>query len=127
MTKRRLDVLLVDRGLAESREKAQALVMAGQVRVDERPAMKAGVLVPEDVALDVEQSARYVSRGGEKLEHALRTFGARRDGARRGRYRRFDRRVHGLPAAARRIRVYTRLTWGARSSITGCAATLGWW
>jgi 23S rRNA (cytidine1920-2'-O)/16S rRNA (cytidine1409-2'-O)-methyltransferase len=75
MTKRRLDVLLVDRGLAESREKAQALVMAGQVRVDERPAMKAGVLVREDVALDVEQPARYVSRGGEKLEHALDAFG----------------------------------------------------
>jgi 23S rRNA (cytidine1920-2'-O)/16S rRNA (cytidine1409-2'-O)-methyltransferase len=75
MTKRRLDVLLVDRGLAESREKAQALVMAGQVRVDERPAVKAGVLVREDVALDVEQSARYVSRGGEKLEHALAAFG----------------------------------------------------
>jgi 23S rRNA (cytidine1920-2'-O)/16S rRNA (cytidine1409-2'-O)-methyltransferase len=74
MSKRRLDVLLVDRGLAESREKAQALVMAGQVTVDRRPAPKPGVLVPEDAAVAVQQGQRYVSRGGEKLEHALRAF-----------------------------------------------------
>lgn len=75
MSKRRLDVLLVDRGLAESREKAQALVMAGQVTVDERPAPKPGVLVPEDAALSVVQGQRFVGRGGEKLEHALQAFG----------------------------------------------------
>ena len=75
MSKRRLDVLLVDRGLAPSQEKAQALVMAGQVTVDERPAMKPGVLVREDVALNVDLGPRYVSRGGEKLEHALGAFG----------------------------------------------------
>jgi 23S rRNA (cytidine1920-2'-O)/16S rRNA (cytidine1409-2'-O)-methyltransferase len=74
MSKRRLDVLLVDRGLAESREKAQALVMAGRVTVDQRPAPKPGVLVPEDAALSVAQAARYVGRGGEKLERALEAF-----------------------------------------------------
>jgi 23S rRNA (cytidine1920-2'-O)/16S rRNA (cytidine1409-2'-O)-methyltransferase len=74
MSKRRLDVLLVDRGLAESREKAQALVMAGQVTVDQRPAPKPGVLVPEDAALAVARGPRYVSRGGEKLERALEAF-----------------------------------------------------
>jgi 23S rRNA (cytidine1920-2'-O)/16S rRNA (cytidine1409-2'-O)-methyltransferase len=75
MSKRRLDVLLVDRGLAESREKAQALVMAGQVTVDERPAPKPGVLVPEDASLAVASGRRFVSRGGEKLEHGLESFG----------------------------------------------------
>jgi 23S rRNA (cytidine1920-2'-O)/16S rRNA (cytidine1409-2'-O)-methyltransferase len=74
MSKRRLDVLLVDRGLAESREKAQALVMAGQVTVDERPAPKPGVLVREDAAVAVAAGQRYVSRGGEKLERALEAF-----------------------------------------------------
>jgi 23S rRNA (cytidine1920-2'-O)/16S rRNA (cytidine1409-2'-O)-methyltransferase len=75
MGKRRLDALLVDRGLAESTEKARALVMAGQVTVDERPAPKAGVLVADDAALAVDRGPRYVSRGGEKLEHALAAFG----------------------------------------------------
>jgi 23S rRNA (cytidine1920-2'-O)/16S rRNA (cytidine1409-2'-O)-methyltransferase len=75
MSKRRLDVLLVDRGLAESPEKARALVMAGQVTVDERPAPKAGVLVPSDADLRVDRGPRYVGRGGEKLEHALHSFG----------------------------------------------------
>jgi 23S rRNA (cytidine1920-2'-O)/16S rRNA (cytidine1409-2'-O)-methyltransferase len=74
MAKRRLDALLVDRGLAESPEKARALVMAGQVTVDERPAPKAGVLVADNAALAVDLGPRYVSRGGEKLEHALAAF-----------------------------------------------------
>jgi 23S rRNA (cytidine1920-2'-O)/16S rRNA (cytidine1409-2'-O)-methyltransferase len=74
MAKRRLDALLVDRGLADSPEKARALVMAGQVTVDERPAPKAGTLVAEDVSLAVDLGPRYVSRGGEKLEHALASF-----------------------------------------------------
>ena len=68
-------MLLVDRGLAESREKAQALVMAGQVTVDERPAPKPGSLVSEDSSLAVAQRQRYVSRGGEKLERALEALG----------------------------------------------------
>jgi 23S rRNA (cytidine1920-2'-O)/16S rRNA (cytidine1409-2'-O)-methyltransferase len=75
MGKRRLDALLVDRGLAESPEKARALVMAGQVTVDERPAPKAGVLVADDAMLAVDRGPRYVSRGGDKLQHALAAFG----------------------------------------------------
>jgi len=69
--KKRLDVLLVERGLAESRAQAQALVLAGRVRGHE----KAGEQVPEDAELVVERPPRYVSRGGEKLEHALRLLG----------------------------------------------------
>src|SRR5690348_15678481 len=70
----RLDVLLVDRGLAESREKARALVLAGEVSVDgtrvARPAI--GVLPSAHIA--VARPAQYVSRGGYKLAHALDRF-----------------------------------------------------
>jgi 23S rRNA (cytidine1920-2'-O)/16S rRNA (cytidine1409-2'-O)-methyltransferase len=76
--KKRLDVLLVERGLAESRAQAQALVLAGRVPGHE----KAGEQVPEDAELVVEQPPRYVSRGGEKLEHALEAFDAAPDGLR---------------------------------------------
>jgi 23S rRNA (cytidine1920-2'-O)/16S rRNA (cytidine1409-2'-O)-methyltransferase len=71
----RLDVLLAERALAESRERAQALILAGRVTVNGQPALKAGQLVAPDVALDVRQSEPYVSRGGYKLAHALDTFG----------------------------------------------------
>ena len=67
MTKKRLDVVLVERGLAESRAQAQALVMAGLVPGYEKP----GQQVAEDVQLEVERRPRFVSRGGEKLAHAL--------------------------------------------------------
>jgi 23S rRNA (cytidine1920-2'-O)/16S rRNA (cytidine1409-2'-O)-methyltransferase len=75
MSKRRLDVLLVDRGLADSPKKAQALIMAGQVTVAERPVSKPGTLIEESAPLEVAASPRYAGRGGEKLEHALRAFG----------------------------------------------------
>jgi 23S rRNA (cytidine1920-2'-O)/16S rRNA (cytidine1409-2'-O)-methyltransferase len=65
--RKRLDVLLVERGLAESRAQAQALVMAGRVRGH----AKAGEQVDESAELVVEQPPLYVSRGGEKLAHAL--------------------------------------------------------
>ena len=65
--RKRLDVLLVERGLAESRAQAQALVMAGLVPGYE----KAGQQVDEAAELSVEQPPRFVSRGGEKLDHAL--------------------------------------------------------
>ena len=74
MSKQRLDVLLVDKGLAENTEKARALVMAGQVLVDDRPAPKAGTLIDDSLALQVAQRSRYVGRGGEKLEHGLQSF-----------------------------------------------------
>ncbi len=75
MSKQRIDTLLVERGLAESPEKARALVMAGQVRTAERPVSKPGMLVEETAVLEVARGPRYVSRGGEKLEHALHSFG----------------------------------------------------
>ncbi len=74
MSKQRIDTLLVDRGLAESPEKARALVMAGQVLAAARPVSKPGMMVEETAALEVSRGPRYVSRGGEKLEHALHSF-----------------------------------------------------
>jgi len=70
----RLDVLLVKRGLAVSRAQAQALVMAGQVRVNGEPELKAGTGINPEARLDVEQPPRFVSRGGEKLDAALTAF-----------------------------------------------------
>jgi 23S rRNA (cytidine1920-2'-O)/16S rRNA (cytidine1409-2'-O)-methyltransferase len=72
----RLDTLLVDRGLVATRERARALILAGQVRVNGQPATKAGHSVaPEDaVSLD-EPDHPYVGRGGLKLAHALDVFG----------------------------------------------------
>ena len=69
--KKRLDVLLVERGLAESRAQAQALVLAGRVPGYE----KAGQQVDESADLAVTQPPRFVSRGGEKLAHGLDAFG----------------------------------------------------
>ena len=71
MAKKRLDVLLVERGLADSRAQAQALVLAGRV-----PGYaKAGQQLEESAELAVTQAPRFVSRGGEKLAHALEAFG----------------------------------------------------
>ncbi len=75
-TKSRLDTLLVERGLAASRERARALILAGQVLVDGRPGVKAGESVPADAGVELLQPDHpYVSRGGLKLAHALDTFG----------------------------------------------------
>jgi 23S rRNA (cytidine1920-2'-O)/16S rRNA (cytidine1409-2'-O)-methyltransferase len=70
----RLDVALVEQGLAESRSRAQALIMAGRVSVDGVVVDKAGTPVAQGASLSVEQPPRYVSRGGEKLETALERF-----------------------------------------------------
>jgi 23S rRNA (cytidine1920-2'-O)/16S rRNA (cytidine1409-2'-O)-methyltransferase len=74
MPKVRLDVLLVERGLAESRAKAQAMIMAGQVRVADQVALKPATAVPADSVLTVDSGPRFVSRGGEKLDAALEAF-----------------------------------------------------
>ena len=71
MAKKRLDVVLVERGLAESRSQAQALILAGLVPGFDKP----GHQVDEDAPLEVERPPPYVSRGGEKLAHALDAFG----------------------------------------------------
>ncbi len=70
----RLDTELVARGLAETREKAKRLVMAGAVRLNDQRADKASLPVPADARLEVVQPERYVSRGGSKLEAALAAF-----------------------------------------------------
>lgn len=80
MVKARIDSLLLERRLVESRQKAQALIMAGQVLVDGRPATKPGILVPKNANLSIEASSTYVSRGGEKLAHALAHWGIRVEG-----------------------------------------------
>ena len=75
MKKERLDVLLVHRGLAESRERAKRTIMAGEVFVDGQREDKAGSTFPEDVKIEVHgHEMPYVSRGGYKLERALQVF-----------------------------------------------------
>ncbi len=74
--KKRLDVLLTERGLADSRAKAQAIIMSGLVYVEGQKADKAGISYEENVSVEVRSGAcPYVSRGGLKLEKALRDFG----------------------------------------------------
>jgi 23S rRNA (cytidine1920-2'-O)/16S rRNA (cytidine1409-2'-O)-methyltransferase len=73
--KDRLDNLLVQRGLAESRAKAQRLVMAGAVRVAGQPAAKPGHRYPDDAPIEVAAAPRFVGRGGDKLEGAFAAFG----------------------------------------------------
>jgi 23S rRNA (cytidine1920-2'-O)/16S rRNA (cytidine1409-2'-O)-methyltransferase len=73
--KQRVDVLLVARGLAESRSLAQRLVMAGQVRADGQVVGKPSDALAENVVLEVVGGPKYVSRGGEKLEAAFAAFG----------------------------------------------------
>ena len=80
--KTRLDVLLVERGLLESRQKAQATIMSGSVFVAGRRVDKPGTAVPEDALIEVRGNVlRYVSRGGTKLEKAMETFPITLDGA----------------------------------------------
>jgi 23S rRNA (cytidine1920-2'-O)/16S rRNA (cytidine1409-2'-O)-methyltransferase len=82
MGKQRLDALLVQEGHAPGRDKAKALIMAGQVYVNGRRAEKAGEEAPENAIIEVRGSSlRWVSRGGLKLEKALAVFPIRLDGA----------------------------------------------
>lgn len=73
--KRRLDILLVERGLAESRTRAQALVMEGKVRVAGQTEYKASRQVDDETPVEIESPPRFVSRGGEKLEGAFELWG----------------------------------------------------
>jgi 23S rRNA (cytidine1920-2'-O)/16S rRNA (cytidine1409-2'-O)-methyltransferase len=74
--KKRLDVLVVERGLADSREKAQAMILAGEVRVNGARSDKAGTQVTTDARIEITgTSAKYASRGGLKLEGALEDLG----------------------------------------------------
>ena len=79
--KERLDVLLVKRGLAESREKAKAIIMSGIVYVENGKEDKAGATFDENVKIEVRgNTLKYVSRGGLKLEKAMDCFGVRLEG-----------------------------------------------
>jgi len=74
--KKRIDRVLVERGLAETREKAQAMIMAGNVLVDDAPATKAGMPVAPDADIRLKEPPHpYVSRGALKLEGAAKSFG----------------------------------------------------
>lgn len=76
LLKKRLDILIMEQGLAESREKAKALIMAGLVYVDHQKADKPGDSFSEDALLEVRgKGLQYVSRGGLKLEKAIKEFG----------------------------------------------------
>ena len=82
MTKKRLDVLLVERGLQESRQKAQATIMSGLVFVRGQRVDKPGTAVAEDAQIEVRGNVlKYVSRGGLKLEKAMSTFPIQLEGA----------------------------------------------
>ncbi len=72
--KTRLDVLLVERQLAPSRETARRLIMAGEVKIDGEVRDKPGMKVANDAEIEVQQAPRFVSRGGEKLQGAFDTF-----------------------------------------------------
>jgi 23S rRNA (cytidine1920-2'-O)/16S rRNA (cytidine1409-2'-O)-methyltransferase len=79
--KERLDRLLVERGLVKSRERARALIMAGKVLVDGKVVDKAGVKVPAEAKIELKgEDIPYVSRGGLKLETAIKEFGLKVDG-----------------------------------------------
>ena len=79
--KKRLDVLLTEQGYADTRSKAQAIIMAGLVYVDGQKADKPGVSYEDTVSIEVRgETCPYVSRGGLKLEKALRDFGVRPEG-----------------------------------------------
>lgn len=75
MEKKRLDILMEERGIAHSRTLAQRLIMAGSVRVNGRVVLKPGEKVSENELIELSQAPRFVSRGGEKLQAALESFG----------------------------------------------------
>ncbi len=72
--KQRLDLLLVERGLVDTRSLAQRLILAGRVRVEGEEAVHPGKVLPADIKIELTETPRYVSRGGEKLEAALDRF-----------------------------------------------------
>ncbi len=74
MRKQRIDIILYERGLAESRSKAQRLIMAGQVRMEGQLVIKPATKVPTDAKLEIIPGPKFVSRGGEKLAAALKEF-----------------------------------------------------
>ncbi len=80
MPKERVDVLLVARGLCETREQAKRLVLAGEVRSGDRIIDKPSAKLPDDAPLELKEKPRYVGRGGLKMEGALGVFGVNPEG-----------------------------------------------
>ena len=74
MPKRRLDNLLLERGIVQSRERAKGLILSGDVRVNGNPVNKAGTLIDENAEIEITKDIPYVSRGGLKLEKAIKEF-----------------------------------------------------
>ncbi len=74
MARRRIDILLLERGLVESREKARALILAGEVIIDDKAIASPGQLVSEGAAINLRGKPPFVSRGGIKLAYALQEF-----------------------------------------------------
>ena len=100
--KKRLDMLMMDRALAPSREKAKAYIMAGDVYVDGQKEDKAGTMFPETVKIEVRgNTLPYVSRGGLKLEKAMKNFDVTLDGKVCMDVRSLYRWFHGLYASER--------------------------
>ena len=134
--RQRADLLLVDRGLVESREQAQALIMAGAVLTPTGPVQKAGTFLPPDTPLELRERLPYVSRGGVKLAQALDTWvepyripldgitaldvGASTGGFTDCLLNYGHRRGLGGRDA------FTRWMWDTASCTTACAPTLGW-
>ena len=120
----RLDVWLAEHGLAESREKAQALVMAGRVKIDGARASKPGTRVRDASAVVVDPGRAHVGRGALKLAGALDAFGIDPAG-------RVAVDVAPRPAGSRRRcsragpPASTRWTWAAASSTSGCGRIRG--
>ena len=84
--KQRLDVAMLSRNLVESREKAQALILSGQVTVNGQKAEKPGHSVAETARIEISEPLKYVSRGGLKLEAALAQFNVAPTGKKRTRF-----------------------------------------
>ena len=125
-TKIRLDQILVERGLADSREKARALILAGQVTVEGQKSDKPGHGIADDARVEVLERMPYVSRGGLKLAAALDHFsiGAAGESRLTWAHRLEDLRIACCSAARR---AFGRWTWVTASSTGGCATILAWW
>ena len=123
-TPTRLDVWMAERGLTESRSRAQALIMAGRVLVDGAVVTKAGTAVPAGAAVELVAPPRFVSRGGEKLETAIETFAVDPAGSAASTS---VRRPAVSPTAccSTAPRTWWRSTWAETSSTSGCGPTRG--
>ena len=104
LPRKRIDLLLVERGLFESRARARAAIEAGLVLANDKPVLKASETISADAVLQAQPAHPFVSRGGVKLAGALEQYPDSDRGSRLSRRRRLDRRLHGSLARQRRQR-----------------------